>query len=96
MPKVKVEFTTSAPKILSKVWLEDEEMVFDAQGIGQATVSKRKTPYLLTWMIRGVPSDTYQIKIVEPQQDAKDYGLLKLGSDKVGVGIHPIYKGTQP
>ncbi len=96
MPKVKVEFKTTAPKALSKVWLEDDELVFDKQGVAEANVSKRKTPYLLTWMVRGTPADTYQIKVVEPEPDAMDSGSVKLGADKVGVGIHPIYKGTQP
>jgi hypothetical protein len=94
VPKVKVEFKTSAP--LSKIWLEDEELKPDNNGVAEATVSKRKTPYLLTWMVRGTPSDTYQIKVVEPKEDAMDSESVKLGADKIGVGIHPIYKGTQP
>lgn len=96
MPKVKVEFETTAPKNLAKAWLEDDELVFDSKGVAEATVTKRKTPFLLTWMVRGVPSDTYKIKVVEPDADKMDSGSVKLGSDKVGVGIHPIYKGTQP
>lgn len=96
MPKVKVEFTTTASMSLAKVWLEDNELILDNAGVGQATVAKRKTPYLLTWMVRGAPSDTYRIKVIEPQADAMDSNNVKLGSDKIGVGIHPIHKGTQP
>jgi hypothetical protein len=94
MPKVEVEFKTNAP--LAKMWLEDDELKPDSSGIARATVSKRKTPYLLTWMVRGAPSDTYQIKVLEPKADAMDTGSVKLGNDKIGVGIHPIHKGTQP
>lgn len=94
MPKIKVEFKTTAP--LAKIWLEDDELKPDSNGVAQATVSKRKTPYLLTWMVRGAPSDTYQLKVVDPKSDAMDTQSVKLGADNLGVGIHPIYKGTQP
>ena len=98
MPKVKVEFKTTASKSLAKLWLEDEELVPDKDGIAEATVTKRKTPYLLTWMVRGTPSDTVEVKVIEPEADSKmaKKGPITLGGEKINVGVHPIYKGTQP
>lgn len=98
MPKLRVGLKRTAPLAEVKVdttILEVSETV-DSEDFYQATLKRRKKPYLLTWLVRGAPSDTYRLRVTDPEEDKFDSGELALGDDQLGVGVHPIHKGTQP
>jgi hypothetical protein len=98
MPKLRVGLKRTAPlaevKVDSTVLVVSETV--DDEDFYQATLKRRKKPYLLTWLIRGAPNDTYRLRVIEPEDDKFDTTEVPLEDDMVGVGVHPIHKGTQP
>lgn len=98
MPKLRVGLKSTTTLVEVKVdttVLEISETV-DGEDFYQATLKRRKKPYLLTWLIRGAPNDTYRLRVTEPEKDPFDSTELSLGDDKLGIGVHAIHKGTQP